>query len=75
MTLPSEKDDWNMFIVAYFVLQWEFNIKADFFPFSARHIAIVAIITNHLLTFVRNVRAYGGKPLQRVKHLGFFSVF
>jgi hypothetical protein len=38
-------------------------------------VAVVAIVTNHLLTLVRDMGAHGCQPLQGIKDILLFSVF
>ena len=45
------------------------------FSFYPADIAVVTIVTNHLLTFVRDVGAHGCQPLQGIKDILLFSVF
>ena len=44
------------------------------FPFTATHITIVAIVSDYLLSFVRNTGTHGGQPFEGVKDLLFFSI-
>lgn len=44
----------------------EFDHRYRTFSFLAHHVAIIVIITYHLLSFVGNLGAHGDEPLQRM---------
>ena len=46
------------------------RLSVYLFSFSARHIAIIAVITNHLLTLVGHVTAAVFATLRRARHGG-----